>query len=318
MEETILNLPEQFSFEPQIINQSNKSFNKYVVCGMGGSHLAGDLLRRIDQSLDIRIHKDYGLPKQIGALTDSLIIVSSYSGNTEEALDSLKEALARKLTVMVISSGGQLLTEAKAANLPYIELPKGFEPRAAIGCSLRAIMQVIGRDDLLRATKQLAETLKPADWRVAGDTLAQTLKGYIPIIYASNSNYSLAYNWKIRFNETAKIPAFYNLLPELNHNELAGFAKSEVTANLNAPFYVLFLADPNDDQRIIKRLEATIKLYTEQGLKTERIDLPASDAIYATFANLILADWTALALAKIYNHEPDRVPLIEEFKKGLS
>src|SRR3989344_9035331 len=230
MRDAIKNFHTQFEYEPKVANgEKLKSYQKYVVLGMGGSHLAADLLRLWDPNLDVVVRSDYGLPP----LSDSdwektLVIASSYSGNTEEPLDGFQQAQEQGLAVAAIAVGGELLRLAKEAKVPYIQLPDtGIQPRSALGFSLKAFFKLLGEETALSELTSLAEILNPELLEKEGHDLARILKDKVPVIYASARNEAIAYNWKIKFNETGKIPAFYNVIPELNHNEMTRFDVKE-------------------------------------------------------------------------------------------
>src|SRR3989338_2015553 len=207
MRQAILDFPKQFDFNPRIENIGRfKKKERAVAVGIGGSHLAADLVAAADPEVNLIVHTDYGLPHmEPDRLKNSLIILVSYSGNTEEVVDAFMRARQKKLDTLVISTGGKLQELAVEYKTPYITLPAtGIQPRMAVGVSFRRI-------------------LKAGNFEQAGEGLAKKFEGYVPIIYSSGRNLAVTYNWKIKFNETGKVPAFYNILPELNHNEMTGF-----------------------------------------------------------------------------------------------
>ena len=330
MYETIKNFNKQFLYEPEIINQENLvEKSEFIVVGMGGSALAPLLLKTWKPELDIIIHRDYGLPEISEKLKNKLIILSSYSGNTEEVIDAFLEAKENNLDMAIISTGGELLKLAKENNIPYIEMPNtGIQPRMALGFSIKAFLKLLGEENELKNISELAVNLNPTDFEEDGKALAQKLKNYIPVIYASNNNSSIVYNWKIKLNETGKIPAFYNVLPELNHNEMTGFDVKDSTKELSNKFYFIILKDKKDNPKISKRMSIIEKLYKDRGLQIETIELPARNAFsiadaggngkdtwHKIFSSLVLADWTAYYTALEYGLEPEQVPMVEEFKK---
>ena len=315
METAIKNFARQFAFEPKIENVGRwRRFSQFVAAGMGGSQLAADLIKIRQPDLPLLVHRDYGLPPLPGdELKNYLIIASSYSGNTEETIDAFKTALSKKLATAAISVGGELLELAKAAQAPYVQLPDtGIPPRSALGFGLRAFFKLMGEEEALQETTGLAQTLRPENLETAGRALAQKLNGKIPIIYSSGGNRPLAYNWKIKFNETGKIPAFINVFPELNHNEMTGFDGS-----LSEKFHFLFLADSSDHPRTARRMATTKALYEKQGLPVEWLPLAGDSLFLKIFNSLILADWTACHLAKNRGLDPAATPLIEEFKRSI-
>ena len=318
MYEAIKNFNKQFECEPKIENQERlKKREKFIVVGMGGSHLAADLLKIWNPYLEMIVHKNYGLPDIQGKyLKDTLVILSSYSGNTEETIDAFEKAREKNLSMAAISIGGKLLELAKKHSIPYVQMPDiGIQPRSALGFSLMAILKIIGEDKDITEASKLAHLLKPVEYEKAGQLLAKKMKGFVPIIYSSDRNMAIAYNWKIKFNETGKIPAFYNVFPELNHNEITGFDIQKSTKNLSRNFYFILIKDSNDHPRIIRRMEVLEKLYRDRGLAIEIIEFEGQNQLYRIFSSLVLADWTAYYTAKQYGVESEQVPMIEEFKK---
>lgn len=317
MYESLKNFYKQFEFVPVLENaKSLKKYSSYIVAGMGGSNLAAGLLKIWNSNLDIFSHKNYGLPPvSQKTLKQSLIIASSYSGNTEEILDGFQKASKNKLSVAVIAAGGKLLDQARKHKKPYIQLPHGIQPRTAIGYSFLALLKMTGDTARLREAASLATLLKSTEYERAGKTLAKKLKGNVPIICASERNSALAYNWKIRINETGKVPAFANVFPELNHNEMTSFDIKDTTRDLSQKFFFVFLKDANDNPRILKRMNVTERMYRERGLMVEVVIVNGKNPVHKIFSSILIADWTAYYLAKEYGIDPEQVPLVEEFKK---
>jgi len=319
MYKTIKETAKQFAFEPKIGNEENfHPASKYVLVGMGGSHLATGLLKILKPELDIIIHRDYGLP----ALTDlkeRLVILNSYSGNTEEVLDAYAKAGELGLNRAVISINGKLLEQAKKDKVAYIQMPDfGIQPRSALPLNLKSLLKITMEETLLREAGELQNTFHSEKFEADGKALANTLYGRISVIYASEKNHALAYNWKIKFNETGKIPAFYNVFSELNHNEMTGFDVKDSTRGLSDKFYFLFLLDSEDHPKIQKRMEITAKLYQDRGLPTFNIKLSSDNIFHKIFNSLALADFVAYFTAEAYGLESEQVPMIEEFKKLIN
>lgn len=335
MYEAIKNFPKQFEYEPRIENgRKLKKYFKFIVAGMGGSNLVPELLKIRDPYLDIFSHRDYGLPAlKNGILRKSLVIASSYSGNTEETIDAFLKAVKSKFPVAAVSVGGKLLELARKYKKPYIQFPNaGIQPRLALGFNARALLLLLGNRNFYQESGELAEFLKSYELEWAGKALARRLRGQMPLIYSSLRNQGITYNWKIKFNETGKIPAFYNTFPELNHNEMTGFsaggacpsvrrgsafsgdAQSEIK-KLSKNFYFLFLKDFADHPKIAKRMNITERLYRERGLAGEVLFLNGKSVFHKIFSSLLLADWAAYYTAKEYGVEVEQVPMVEEFKK---
>lgn len=321
MYDAIKNFPKQFEYEPVVENAEYlKKYTKFAVLGMGGSHLAADLIKAWNPFFDIIVHSDYGLPEmRREVLEKTLIIASSYSGNTEETLDGFVQAREAGFPIAAISVGGKLLELAKEANTPYVQMPDtGIQPRSALGFSIKGLFKIIGEEKALGELKTLTGTLDPGRCEEQGKTLAEKLKGAVPVIYDSRKNYPIAYSWKIKFNETGKIPAFCNSIPELNHNEMTGFDVKEVSRLLSERFYFLFLRDSADHPKVRKRMEVLEGLYKDRGLRAEALELAGRTQFEKIFSSLLLADWAAYYTAEQYGLEPEQVPMVEEFKKLMS
>jgi len=219
----------------------------------------------------------------------------------------------------VISAGWRLLEIAKHDKLPHIELPDtGIQPRMATGFSFLALLALMRKKNELAEARTLAGALTPAEYEEAGKALAERIRGKVPIIYASRRNRGLSYNWKIKFNETGKIPAFANVLPELNHNEMTGFDVGDSTRALSEKFHFIFLRDSADNEKIQKRMDVLGKLYRDRGLPVEEVAVAGDTPYLKIFSSLILADWTAFYTGEAYGVETDAVPMVEEFKKAIS
>lgn len=318
MEEAIRSFANQFAYKPNVEHEDKlQRTGKYVICGMGGSHLQGDIFQNAYPGFDLSVHQDYGLPRWPDAvLKKTLVIASSYSGNTEETISAFVEAVQKNYPVAVMSTGGKLIELARERHLPYVQIPDtGIQPRSALGFTFKALAKILGREDALEEAAALGKELSVQDWETRGKSLAESLKDEVPIIYASSRNYSVAYNWKIKFNETGKIPAFYNVFPEINHNEMTGFDVKEGSKKLSANMHFLFLRDNEDHPQIQKRMDVLEKLYADRGLPVTALDLKGSSALEKIFSSLLLGDWTAYHTAKLYGVEAEQVPMIEEFKK---
>lgn len=317
IEESIKDFPKQFAFEPEIKNAEKlKPFESIVIGGMGGSGLIAGVLRALEPKLDVLAHHDYGLPVHIKKTNKHFFIASSYSGNTEETIDFFEEALKRNLNLAVMTTGGKLLARAKEATVPFIVLPNvTTQPRLALGVMWRGILKLIEKDDLSAELVALKNNLKPEELEQKGKDLAQNISNQTIVIYSSRRNLPIAYNWKVDFNEGTKIPAFYNVFPELNHNEMQGFDPVEKNRELSAKLHFIFIKDSEDHPRIIKRMEVTKELYQDRGLPVSIVELEGEDRARKLFNSLILGAWTAHYLAEYYKTDPEGVPMIEEFKK---
>lgn len=316
-----MNFADQFAWEPDILRGERlpEKPSHIIVCGMGGSHLGARLILRHDPSLPISIHSDYGLPREPAErLRGALIVASSYSGETEETLDSARSAVEEGLSVAVITTGGALASFAEKHSLPMILVPKkNVEPRMAIGAWMLALARLMRDASLENEIRQAGINIDVQKGKVDGEALAKRLVGSIPLIYSSTLNAPIAYFWKIAFNETSKVPAFYNLFPEVCHNELSGFDIHEHTRKLSSKMSVIFLKDTSDHPRIAKRMKIMRELLSEQNIVTTDIELSGENGLEKALNGILAGVWTATALAKEYGVVDSITPLISEFKNKM-
>ena len=190
-------------------------------------------------------------------------------------------------------------------------------PRFSLGYQLIALTKIFMAYGLLASSAKdeavlLAGSLDPSLMENDARALCSKLVHKIPVIYSSSGNELIARLWKIQFNENAKVPAFYNSFPELNHNEMVGWTKSL------GPFSFLFLQDENDSPEIKKRMQLTAKLLQEKNLSVEFIKINGLTPLEKLFRSLILGDWLSYHLALFYGIDPYPVEMVEEFKKLLN
>lgn len=322
----ILDTPNQFKIGMDLAKniKIDGNFNSLTVSGMGGSALPANLLKLYCESLNINFHislnRSYSLSKS-SLNKNTLNFISSYSGNTEETLSSLEEIRRNNLSCIGISSGGELEKKCKEYNFPHIKLPvpyPNYQPRMGTGYFFGAILQVLINqgivDDKTQEINNLSVKLseKMHTYEEKGKILARKIKGKTPVIYASSKFKSVAMIWKIKMNENAKTPAFWNFFPELNHNEMVGFT------NPQAEFIILMLKDKNDNLKNLKRYESTANLLKEKNIDSEIIEMEGEDVFSKIFLSISLSDWTSYYLALEYNQDPTPVDMVEKLKKILA
>ena len=140
----------------------------------------------------------------------------------------------------------------------------------------------------------------------------------MPLIYSSGTNAGLARYWKISFNETAKLPSFYNFVPELNHNEMAGFDSKIFDGKLNHKFALVFLNDPDDEPQVQKRMVITKKILEDREFTVLDVDLVGPSLWHKSFVGILTAMWTSHFLAEHYGVDPEDISMIEDFKRSLT
>jgi len=307
-----------------------RSIEKVVLAGMGGSALAALLVKSwLSDAMPVpfEIVRDYTLPAYVDGAT--LVIASSCSGNTEETLSCLDEAIANKAQIAILTSGGSLLERAKASDIAYVLLPDRtqLEPRMTTIAQMRALTQllahfgVIGGEyhrqiseasDWLRAESELWGKDVPTDHNYAKQ-LALIAVGKTPIFYGGSLMAPVAYKWKISWNENAKNVAFWNYLPEFNHNEFLGWTGHPV----EKPFAVFDLVSELEHPRTQQRFALSDKLLSGRRPKSTVVPIAGNTVVRQMLWATILSDFVSIYVAILNNVDPTQVDLIEKFKHEL-
>lgn len=321
----------QADFNVDIWNGDNdhRTLSNVVVTGMGGSALAALLVKswlKAEIKLPFEVVRSYDLPAYVSENT--LVIVSSYSGNTEETLSALEQAEKKGAQLGIITAGGTLMDTAASYKVAHVSLPQHLQPRMAVIYNLRALIAllanfgVVGPDKLdeIKATSgwlkresdQWAETVS-VDKNYAKQ-LALLAVGKTPIFYGGTLTAPVAYKWKISWNENAKNTSFWNELPEFNHNEFIGWTSHPI----EKPFAVFDLVSNLEHPQILKRFEVSDRLLSGQRPKSTVINLPGETAIKQLLWGSILADFVSIYVAILNGVDPTPVPLIEKLKQELA
>ncbi len=301
----------------------NKPFKNIVIAGMGGSAIAGDFIKSIfSETLNIPIFvsRDYLLPAFVSP--ETLCIMSSYSGNTEETLSALQDALRKKASVLAIATGGGIESVCLANNIEIIKIPRGLQPRQALGYSLTLLYSFmssvfLSRDEstaIQRAASMLQ--LKSREYGDANGSLVETAKrisGRPVIIYSSERLFPASVRLKGQISENAKLLAFCNTFPEMNHNEIVGW--DSVTKGTGFP--VLYLRDRNDHPQVHRRFEICADILRK---KTDLFEFWAEgETLFEKFIFLIfLGDWLSYYMTLDRRYDPTPVDIIVELKNKLS
>ncbi len=301
------------------IKIKKKDFSNVIIAGMGGSALPGGLLidyldnQERDFNLPVYITRDYHLPSRASA--DSLIFISSYSGNTEEIVSCFHEALELRASIIAISSGGEIEKIARKKSVPHVKLKidkEGFQPRYAAIYFFMAMQQILTNLGLSDRISDLPKSKKYIrDLEVKGEEIAGKAKNKTPVFYASNRFKSVVRHCKIKVNENAKTPAFWNYFPEVNHNEMVGFT------NPQGQFFVVMFENIDDHSQVKKRMKVTSNLYKEKGVKSEIVKVKGESYLEKCFYMLLLGDWISYYLALEYGQDPTPVDMVEDLKKAL-
>ena len=298
-----------------------------VVAGMGGSAIGGALARAAlgDRTLrPFAVARSYELPPW--SMPDTLVLCSSYSGDTEETLACYEAAGAVGARRVVATTGGRLAEAARADRVPVIPLPGGFQPRAAVSYLTVAALEVAaasGTAPSIRAEVDVAAAHAEAlvaEWGPDGDAdclpkrIAQDLNGTIPQIAGAGLTAAVAYRWKCQINENAKSPAFSQELPELDHNEIAGWSGADTLGRFSA----VFLDDSDLHPRTRQRIALTRELIEPVAAATHVVETRGDTATERILSLVLLGDLVSIYLAVLRGVDPGSVEAIERLKGELA
>jgi len=305
----------------------SEAISNIVVTGLGGSAIGGDLLRVYAASkisVPIIVNRDYTLPEFVGP--DTLVFAVSYSGNTEETLCAYTEARTRGASVIAITTGGKLGELAHKDSVPVVGVPCGVSPRAATGFLFIPTLRVLQRLGLLPdVTNEITEMInyirdmgKKLGPDVAGEDnlakqIALKLFNKIPVIWGSaGTTEVVAQRWKGQINENAKSPAYWNVLPELNHNEIVGL---QFPAEILKKIHVIILRDERDHPRVHKRIEITKEVIQNAVDGYTEVWASGEGVLARLFSLIYTGDFTSVYLAALNGVDPGPVEVID-FLKG--
>jgi len=283
-------------------------FSNICICGMGGSGVSGEIIKVFAKNTPIISHHDYGLPAEVDR--NSLVFIISYSGDTEETLSAYEEAKKRKSKIIAITSGGKLSEKEKKA----IIVPEGYPPRASFGFLFMALLSVLSNNGLITnqssAISESLRILNPKQNTKEAFMLAKKIKDKIPVFYASAELAAVAYRMKCQINENAKQPAYHNVFPEMNHNEINAFKK------LGKKLVVVFILNKKDSVKIRKRMEITKSLIKENTNIAE-LNVRGKSLLARILSTIYVGDLASYYLALMNNLDPTPVPIIGDLKKML-
>jgi len=304
--------------------------DQIVVCGLGGSAIGGDILKTLlSQKLEIPIlvNRSYTLPQLVNEKTLTFII--SYSGNTEETLSAYKETLRRGSLLIAICSGGKLKELSEKDKVPYLVVPPGMPPRTTVGYLFIPLLKILEKlkwidreeqdyDELLKTLNNIRDKYMPEISlnENPAKILSQKLVGKIPLIYGVEGKTDvIAHRLKTQFNENSKSPAFWDVFPELNHNEIVAWGK-EGKIDFKQ-FYPLFIRDKEEGKRIKKRIEVTQSIITERKVEWEEIWTEGKSHLTRILSAIYKGDWLSFYLAILQGIDPTPVKMIDLLKKEL-
>ena len=305
-------------------NKTNHKFNKILICGMGGSAIGGDTVKLIilgkdwvNTEIPIYVNRDYSIPGWVDSNT--FIILSSYSGNTEETISCYKNCMAINSFVIIMTSGGELLKLAKEEELPYALIPKGYMPRQALGYSVSIILKILNQYEMInnniieRIALQISPLEKQSDeYSIISESnkainLANKISDKFNLIYTSQRMEVIGLRFRAQLAENAKILSMHSALPEQNHNEIEAFQNLYLD-NIN----IIWINDIDNHEKVSKRMSITKNILTNVG----HIDISFNDSCLMTrsFKLINFLDWVSYYSAIYNNTNPYPVDVISKLK----
>lgn len=322
MKTRILNFPCQLSEAIEIINRSTiqkpqHTITSVVICGLGGSGIGAKLVSEwVDQSINVPIGlcQNYTLPKFVGK--ETLVIVCSYSGNTEETLFALSEAIEKKAHIIGITSGGQLKSICESNHFDFIQLPAGFPPRAALAYSIVGILSILNQQNLI-TSKFIDQVNDSISFLISEQSaimeeaasIAKQINNTTLSIYAEAQNEGLAIRGKQQFNENSKYLCRHHVIPEMNHNELVGWG----CGNDKHSAIFLWTSDLLEQNR--KRFHLTAQIIGDKNTQVIHIHAKGENKIQQALYHIHLLDWASYYLGELRNEDITEVKVID-FLKG--
>ncbi|MFN3916935.1 MAG: bifunctional phosphoglucose/phosphomannose isomerase [Flavobacteriales bacterium] len=302
------------------IKPYDRSFTNILIAGLGGSGIGGKIISQLvadDCKLPIVICNDYFLPTFVDDKT--LVIACSYSGNTEETLSALDDAKRKGASIAAVTSGGKLAEMANANNYPHIVIPSGNPPRAMLAYSITSLLFLLEGFNLVseKYTDYLGETavfLENNKEEITSNAkhIAAFLHSKTPVLYADAAYEGLIIRWRQQINENAKMLCWHHVLPEMNHNELVGWAGG------SDQLAVLLIRDHNDYKRTSFRMETSKEIFFKYTPHIYEVFAKGENRLAKTLYLSWIGDWVSVYLSDLKGVDPTEVKVIDHLKGKLS
>jgi glucose/mannose-6-phosphate isomerase len=325
MKELVADFPKQLQKALLIaqsadLKKSNNTIQNVFISGLGGSGIGGSIVAELvsqEAKCPITINKDYFSPSFINENT--LAIICTYSGNTEETIQVLKHCVEARAKITVITSGGDAANLAEQHHIDYILLPAGFPPRSCIGYSICQILKVLHFHKITEVnhlpevenTIALLENQRPQILTEA-EKVAHAIYNKMLIIYTLGNTEGVAIRFRQQLNENSKMLCWHHVLPEMNHNELVGW-----TAH-NENLAVVIFRYENDYYRTIKRLEVCKEVFAKYCNTIIEIQAQGSSPVQRALYMIHLGDWISCLIADIKQVDAIDISIINHLKSELS
>lgn len=317
-------------YEKSKVELDKKRIRNILYVGMGGSAIAGNLMKDAlfdTLSVPLSVVQTYFIPGFCDEST--LVVVSSYSGESEETLNAAGQLAGTGAQIVVTTGGGRMKKLAEDNNWNLIVLPEGYPASQALGYLFFPMYHLLGKlglisdynadlGELVRFAKETARRNNISDTQAhnLSNELAQTIHNKIPVVY-STAPYlkTVSSRWRNRFTENSKSLAFSNVIPEMNHNEIVGW---ELALPAIKDFIVIFIENEDLHPRMKRRIELTQKLIKQRGVEVVDIYASGSTILEKVFSLIILGDWVSYYLALSYSKDPLEIRHIDYMKEQMA
>lgn len=313
-------LEEALEIASKAVLTKKSNVHQVLVTGLGGSGIGGSVVAELVQdncTVPVLVNKDYFLPTYINENT--LVVVSSYSGNTEETLQCMEQALKQKAQVVCITSGGKVAEIAKQHNLDVITVPGGNPPRTCLGYSVTQLLKILQFNgfisiDFVKLLQASIALLNADETSIKAEakTIADKLKGTVPVIYSLGNTESLAVRFRQQINENSKMLCWHHVIPEMNHNELVGWR------NVDHRLAVVVLRTKFDYEKNIQRLNICKDVFAEYTPNYLEIHAKGETRFEQSFYLINLTDWVSYYLAELNKVDAVEVKVIDFLKNSLA
>jgi len=296
-----------------------RGINNVIICGLGGSGIGGTLTKEIlfdETTAPIEVVKSYSLPSYINEHT--LVICSSYSGNTEETLECYSLAQKQKVKIVCITSGGKLLEWAKKDGNDFIIVPGGMPPRSCLGYSLTQVLHILSHYKLAPQKSvdiaKAAEILAKEQETIMKEAhhIVKKLHNKMPVIYCTALHEGVAIRLRQQFNENAKILCWHHVVPEMNHNELVGWSHAYTDVA------VILFKDKDENPRNLLRMDFCRKVFDKYAAEIIEIPSKGENVIEKKLYWIHLGDWISMFLAEQRNVDAMDIKVIDSLKQELA
>ncbi|KJS05752.1 MAG: hypothetical protein VR77_07490 [Flavobacteriales bacterium BRH_c54] len=302
------------------LTASNKVFNNVLICGLGGSGIGATIITQVvadNAKLPILVNKDYKIPQFVNENT--LVIACSYSGNTEETLEMLSQAEQKNATIACVTSGGKLAALAIEKNYNHILIPGGHPPRAAFGLAFPPLFKLLNHygvvssdysNEFISAIKLLDEN--ESHILIEAGAITEKLYKKIPVTYTESSYEGVAIRFRQQINENSKMLCWHHVIPEMNHNELVGWA------NKNEDLAVVIFRNEDEYYRNQKRIEVSKTVFEKYTSTIIEIQSKGNSKLERALYLIHLGDWVSYLLAEKNGVDVVEVDVITHLKNELS